>query len=389
MNPHLALTSPYPLEIDVDRAEGVFIWDKRGKRYFDLISGIAVCNLGHRHPDIVKAIQEQTEKYLHVIPYGEFIQDPQVQLAEAMNSILPAGLDCSYFVNSGAEAVEASLKLAKRATKRSEIISYKRSYHGSTHGALSVTGNDQKKYHALPLLPDVRFIDFDCIGCLSKITERTAAVIIEPIQGDAGVRIPSENYLKELRARCTQVGALLIFDEIQTGMGRTGALFAMEHYGIVPDILCLAKALGGGMPIGTFIASRSLMNLWTHDPVLGHITTFGGHPVSCAAALANVKILRDTDILSHVEKKGVLIEKLIEHPSIIEIRRKGLMMAVEFKDPETVQKIVLGCLEKGLITFWFLSDPVSFRLQPPLTITEEEIKEATAIIHEVISNIQD
>jgi acetylornithine/succinyldiaminopimelate/putrescine aminotransferase len=384
---HLAPTSPHPLEIEVDKAEGIYIWDKAGKRYYDMISGIAVCNLGHRHPAIVKAVKEQLDRYMHVIPYGEFIQEPQVQLAETLSDILPEGLDCSYFVNSGAEAIEASLKLAKRATGKTELIAFRRSYHGSTHGALSVTGNEKKKFHARPLLPDVRFIDFDCIGCLHKITERTAAVIIEPIQGDAGVRIPSAGYLEALRARCTQVGALLIFDEIQTGMGRTGAMFAMEHYNVVPDILCLAKALGGGMPIGAFIASKELMDLWTHDPVLGHITTFGGHPVNCAAALANVRELRDTKIIADVEAKGALFEELLSHSSIKEIRRKGLMMAVEFDSPETVQKIVLGCLEKGVITFWFLSDPVSFRLQPPLIISEEEIREACGFIMEVLNSI--
>ncbi|NND94428.1 MAG: aspartate aminotransferase family protein [Flavobacteriales bacterium] len=387
MKDHLALTSPHPLEIEVDKAEGVFVWDKEGKRYYDLIAGIAVNNVGHRHPAIVRAIKEQVDKYLHVIPYGEFIQEPQIKLAQALCEILPNGLDCSYFVNSGAEAIEASLKLAKRATGRTELMAFRRSYHGSTHGALSVTDNENKKYHARPLLPDVRFIDFDCIGCLHKITEDTAAVIIEPIQGDAGVRIASENYLAELRARCSQVGALLIFDEIQTGMGRTGAMFAFEHYHVSPDILCLAKALGGGMPIGAFIASKELMNLWTHNPMLGHITTFGGHPVNCAAALANVEILRNTDIISQVETKGALFEELLTHSLVKEIRRKGLMMALEFENPEIVQKIVHGCLEKGVITFWFLSDSVSFRIQPPLSISESEIREACSIIIVVLDEI--
>ncbi|NNC82036.1 MAG: aspartate aminotransferase family protein [Flavobacteriales bacterium] len=381
---HLASTSPYPLALEVDRAEGIYIWDADGKKHYDLIAGIAVNNLGHRHPAVVKAIKEQVDRYLHIIPYGEFTQEPQVRLASMLNEVLPDGLDCSYFVNSGTEAIEAALKLAKRATGRTELIAMKRSYHGSTHGALSVTGNEKKKYHARPLLPDVRFIDFDCLGCLSKITERTAAVIIEPIQGDAGVRIPRKEYLQELRARCSQVGALLIFDEIQTGLGRTGAMFALEHFKVTPDILCLAKALGGGMPIGAFIASQDLMDLWTHDPVLGHITTFGGHPVNCAAAVANIQMLRDTDIITRVEEKGLLFESCLDHPSIVEIRRKGLMLAVEFEDPEIVQRIVHGCLERGVITFWFLSDPVSFRIQPPLIITKDEIQEACARIREAI-----
>lgn len=384
---HLAPTSPYPLTIEVDRAEGIYIWDKAGKRYYDLISGIAVCNLGHRHPAVVKAVKDQADKYLHVIPYGEFVQQPQIELAETLNTILPDGLDCSYFVNSGSEAVEASLKLAKRATGRTELIAFNHSYHGSTHGALSVTGNASKRNHALPLLPDVRFLDFDCIGQLDQITERTAAVIIEPIQGDAGVRIASTEFLSQLRARCTEAGALLIFDEIQTSMGRTGKMFAFEHYGIVPDILCLAKALGGGMPIGAFVASEALMALWTHDPMLGHITTFGGHPVNCAAALATIETLREGNIISEVEVKGALFESLLSHPSIKEIRRIGLMMAVEFDSPEIVQQIVMGCMEKGVITFWFLSDPVSFRLQPPLVITEEEIREVCTKILIAISLI--
>ncbi len=388
MNHPLAPTSPHPLQIEVNKAEGVFIWDKQGNRYFDLISGIAVCNLGHRHPAIVQAVQNQLGRYLHVIPYGEFIQEPQIGLAKALNAILPDGLDCSYFVNSGAESVEAALKLAKRATGRTELISCKRSYHGSTHGALSVTGNERKKFHARPLLPDVKFINFDCIGSLRNITELTAAVIIEPIQGDAGVRIPSVGYLEAVRARCTQVGALLIFDEIQTGMGRTGKMFAFEHYDVVPDILCLAKALGGGMPIGAFIASEELMKLWTHDPVLGHITTFGGHPVNCAAALANVEELSNSKIISEVEAKGALMEELLSHPLIKEIRRKGLMLAVEFETAELVQKIVEGCLERGVITFWFLSDPVSFRLQPPLIISDEEIKEACEVIIDILNSIR-
>ncbi len=371
----------------MDRAEGVFLWDIDGKRYFDLISGIAVCNIGHRHPAIVAAVKQQVDKYLHVIPYGEFIQEPQVNLAEALHEILPEGLDCSYFVNSGAEAIEAALKLAKRATGRTELIAFNGSYHGSTHGALSVTGNATKRNHALPLLPDVRFLDFDCIGQVDSITRRTAAVIIEPIQGDAGVRIASQEFLSRLRARCTEVGALLIFDEIQTGMGRTGKMFAFEHYSISPDILCLAKALGGGMPIGAFIASEELMELWTNNPVLGHITTFGGHPVNCAAALANLKVLRDSPIISEVERKGQLFEELLSHPSIVEIRRSGLMMAVEFDNAEIVQAIVHGCLTRGVITFWFLSDSVSFRLQPPLIISEEEIKEVCQIILELISSL--
>ena len=379
---HVAPTSPHPLAIEVDKAEGIFIWDTHGKRYTDLVAGIAVCNLGHRHPNVIKAIQAQLDKYLHVMPYGEFIQAPQVALAQLLAELLPASLDTAYFVNSGTESVEAALKLAKRATGRTKLVACHRSYHGSTHGALSVTGNEHKKYHVRPLLPGVSFMHFNDAQDLDLIDEETAAVIIEPIQGDAGVRIPELGYLDALRLRCNEVGALLIFDEIQTGMGRTGALFAFEHYGVVPDILCTAKALGGGMPIGAFIASHKLMQLWTHNPMLGHITTFGGHPVNCAAALATLNTLVNEGILDEVEEKGMLFEQLLVHPSIKEIRRKGLMMAVEFDSPEEVQDVVNRCLEKGVITFWFLSDPKSFRLQPPLIITKEQIKEACEIILE-------
>lgn len=377
---YLSPTSPHPLAIEVDKAEGLYIWDTAGKRYMDLVSGIAVCNLGHRHPAVIKAIENQLGKYLHVMPYGELIQGPQVDLAERLAEILPKGLECSYLVNSGAEAIEAALKLAKRATGRTKLVACHRSYHGSTHGALSVTGNERKKYHVRPLLPDVHFMRFNVHQDLTIIDEDTAGVVIEPIQGDAGVRIPEVSYMKALRERCDEVGALLIMDEIQTGMGRTGAMFAFEHFGIQPDILCLAKALGGGMPIGAFIASQELMQLWTHDPMLGHITTFGGHPVNCAAALATVNVLRESDLICFVEEKGALFESLLTHLAIKEIRRKGLMMAVEFASPEIVQQVVTRCLEKGVITFWFLSDPVSFRLQPPLIITEEEIREACGII---------
>jgi acetylornithine/N-succinyldiaminopimelate aminotransferase len=377
---HLAPTSPYPLAIEVERAEGIFIWDKKGKRYTDMVAGIAVCNLGHRHPKVIQAIQDQLEKYLHVMPYGEFIQAPQVQLAEKLAELLPANLDCSYFVNSGAESIEAAMKLAKRATGRVNFVACHRSYHGSTHGALSVTGNEQKKFHVRPLLPGVSFMRFNHSEDIDLIDENTAAVIIEPIQGDAGVRLPDIGYLDALRIRCTEVGALLIFDEIQTGMGRTGSLFAFEQYGVVPDIICIAKALGGGMPIGAFIASKKLMHLWTHSPMLGHITTFGGHPVNCAAAFANITALVDDGIIDEVEEKGMLFEMLLKHKNIKEVRRKGLMMAVEFDSPETVQRIVKSCLERGVITFWFLSDPKSFRLQPPLIISNDQIKECCAVI---------
>ena len=381
---HVAQTTPYPLKVEVARAEGTNIFDTNGKEYLDFISGIAVSNIGHCHPHVVKAIKDQLDKYMHVMAYGEFIQSAQNRLAEKLASLLPEQLSTSYFVNSGAEANEGALKLAKRVTGRTQIISCKKSYHGGTHGALSVSGNEMKKYAFRPLLPDVYFIEFNNIDDLAQITEATACVIIEPIQGDAGVRIPSKAYLKALRQRCTETGALLIFDEIQTGYGRTGSLFAFQQFDVIPDILTIAKAMGGGMPMGAFISSKKNMEQFTFNPVLGHITTFGGHPVNCAAAVANLEVIENENLIEGVEKKGQLIESLIGHPDIIEIRRIGLMFAVEFKNAERVARIVNQCLEDGLITFWFLSCPESFRLAPPLTISEADIQRGCAIIKNAI-----
>lgn len=384
---HLAQTSPYPLKIEVAKAEGTYIYDVDGKSYLDFISGIAVTNIGHRHPHVVNAIKKQLDQYMHVMAYGEFIQTPQNKLAEKLASLLPPQLNSCYFVNSGAEANEGALKLAKRVTGRTQIISCKKSYHGSTHGALSVSGNEVKKYAFRPLLPDVHFIEFNKMDDLSMITEQTACVIIEPIQGDAGVRIPSLAYMKALRERCTEMGAFLIFDEIQTGFGRTGTLFCFEQMGVIPDILTIAKAMGGGMPIGGFISSKENMDLFTFNPMLGHITTFGGHPVVCAAALANLEVIENESLLADVEEKGALIERLIAHPKIIEIRRRGLMFAVEFESAELVAQIVNKCLENGLITFWFLSCPESFRLAPPLTISVQEIEKGCKIIKNAIEEV--
>lgn len=381
---HLAPTSPFPLKIEAERAEGSYIYDTSGKSYLDFISGIAVTNIGHRHPHVISSIKAQLDRYMHVMAYGEFIQEPQNALAQKLSSLLPETLDCCYFVNSGTEANEGALKLAKRITGRTGIISCRGSYHGSTHGSLSVSGNEIKKYAFRPLLPDVHFIRFNQMEDLSYINEQTACVIIEPVQGDAGVRIPDQAYMEALRQRCTEQGAMLIFDEVQTGFGRTGKLFAFEHYGVVPDILTIAKAMGGGMPIGAFISSHEHMQLLTHDPMLGHITTFGGHPVNCAAALANLEVLENEDLVAQVEQKGQLIAKLIDHPSVLEIRRIGLMFAIEFDSAERVQRIVEACIEKGVITFWFLSCPESFRLAPPLNITEEEIRKGCLLIKEAI-----
>ena len=381
---HIAQTSPFPLMIEIEKAEGSYIFDTAGNVFLDMISGIAVTNIGHRHPKVVKAIKDQTDKYLHVMAYGEFIQSPQNDLAEELANLLPEKLNCTYFVNSGTEAIEGALKLAKRDTGRTEIISCKGSYHGSTHGALSVSGNETKKYRFRPLLPDVKFIEFNNEDDIKHITERTAAVLIEPIQGDAGVRIADRSYLKALRAKCSETGTLLIFDEIQTGIGRTGKMFAFEHYEVIPDILTLAKGLGGGMPIGAFICSQEKMKKLSQQPILGHITTFGGHPVICAAAYANLQVIQEEKLLDQVESKGALLEELIGHYKIKEIRRKGLMMAVEFNDSETVRRIVDKCLERGVITFYFLSCPESFRLAPPLNISSEELKKASQIIYQII-----
>lgn len=383
---NLAQTSPQPFLIPIERAEGVYLYEPGGKRYIDLISGISVSNIGHRHPKVIEAIKQQLDKHLHVMVYGEYIQSTPNRLAQKLAGLLPANLNCSYFVNSGTEANEASLKLAKRYTGRTEIISCKKSYHGSTHGSLSVSGNELKKNAYRPLLPDVQFIEFNKLEDIDTISARTACVIMETIQGDAGVRIPSKKYLHALRRRCDEVGALLILDEIQCGMGRTGTLFAFEQFGIVPDILTIAKAFGGGLPIGAFISDKEIMKTLTHDPMLGHITTFGGNPVCCASALATLTVIEEENLLADVEKKGRLIESLLQHPKIKEIRRIGLLFAVDFESAETVNRIVNAAKEDGVICYWFLSHPNSFRIAPPLTITTEEIKAACAVILKAIEN---
>ncbi|MCU0421053.1 MAG: aspartate aminotransferase family protein [Cyclobacteriaceae bacterium] len=380
----LAQTTPHPYHVAIERAEGVYLYAPDGTRYLDMISGIAVSNVGHRHPHVIQAIKDQLDKHLHVMVYGEFVQSAPNRLAEKLTSLLPPTLNCCYFVNSGTEANEGALKLAKRVTGRTEIIACKKSYHGSTHGSLSVSGNETKKNAFRPLLPDVTFIDFNRPEALEKITHRTACVIIETVQGDAGVRIPSRAYLQALRQRCDDHCVLLIFDEIQCGMGRTGKLFAFEHYGVVPDILTLGKAFGGGLPMGAFIADQRLMKTLTYDPPLGHITTFGGNPVCCAAALAVLEVIETEGLLASVEAKGQLIESLLQHPAIREIRRAGLLFAVDFESAEVVNRIVQHAKEKGVICYWFLSHPHSFRLAPPLTITESEIREACHLIHEAI-----
>lgn len=384
---YVAQTSPFPVTIEVSHAEGSFIYDTNGKAYADMVAGLAVTNIGHRHPKVINAIQAQLDKYLHVMPYGEFIQSPQVDLAKKLNSILPDGLDVSYFVNSGTEANEAALKLAKRYTGRRKIVSCLKSYHGSTHGSLSVSGNEKKKYAFRPLLPEVYFMRFNEIEDLDIIDTDTACVILETIQGDAGVRIPSRAFMQALRKKCDETGALLILDEIQAGFGRTGKLFGFQHFDIVPDILTIAKSMAGGMAMGAFISSGEIMKSLISDPILGHITTFGGHPVCCAAAIGNIEALESENMVATSEAKGALLESCINHPSILEIRRIGLMFAVEFASADVVYKIVDRCLEKGIITFYFLSCPESFRLAPPLNMSDEELLAAGKTINEVISEI--
>jgi acetylornithine/N-succinyldiaminopimelate aminotransferase len=381
----LGQTSPFPFMLDIDRAEGIFIYDKSGKSYMDMIAGVAVNNIGHNHPKVVEALKTQIDRHLHVMVYGEFIQDAQSNFATTLTSLLPEQLNCVYTVNSGTEANEAALKLAKRVTGRSELVSFRGSYHGSTHGSLSVSGNEVKKIAFRPLLPDVRFLQFNSIVDLEQITIRTAGVIIETVQGDAGVRIPNEEFLSALRAKCDEVGALLIFDEIQCGMGRTGKLFAFEHFNVIPDVLTLGKALGGGMPIGALVSSTENLKEFTYNPMLGHITTFGGHPVICAAGNAALEVMRDELDFSEVNRLGALLEELIgANEEIIAIRRIGMMFAFDMVSAERVEKVVMKCMEKGLISFWFLSHPYSFRLSPPLTISEQEIRLAAAIINQVI-----
>jgi acetylornithine/N-succinyldiaminopimelate aminotransferase len=377
---HLAQTSPTPLALDIVAAEGCHLIDRSGKKYLDLVSGLAVCNVGHRHPKVVEAIKQQTDRYLHVIPYGEFVQEPQVRFAEKLTSLLPPSLNSVYFVNSGTEAIEASIKLAKRVTGRTRLIGCRKSYHGSTHGSLSLTDNEVKKYRNRPLLPDVDHITFNEASDLSRITGDVAAVVVEPIQGDAGVRVPDRSWLQALRERCDKEGALLVFDEVQTGFGRTGKLFAYEHFDVVPDILVLGKALGGGLPMGAFISSRERMHLLTHDPVLGHITTFGGHPLACVAGLAALNALLDEAMIANAVRLGALFKQLLVHRAIKQVRGEGLMLAVDLGDVDLVQRVVRGCLEKGVLGFWFLSCPTAFRVAPPLCVAEAQVREACAVI---------
>lgn len=377
---HVAQTSETPLALEIERAEGVYLIDHSGKKYIDLISGISVSNVGHRHPKVIQAIQQQLDKYMHLMVYGEYIQTPQVKLASLLTQALPANLNSVYFVNSGAEAIEGAMKLAKRCTGRTEIISFKNAYHGSTQGSLSIMGSEEFKNAFRPLLPDVRQLEFNNFSQLAQITERTACVFIEPIQGEAGAIVPQGDFLKQLSARCKAVGALLVADEIQTGFGRTGKLFGFEHFEFIPDIICIAKGMGGGMPIGAFVSSKELMHALTNNPILGHITTFGGHPVCCAAGIAVIEVLMNENLIQDVAKKETLIRELLIHPKIKSIHGKGLLLAVEFESFTQNKRIIDKCIEAGIITDWFLFNSHSMRIAPPLTITEEEIRAACEII---------
>lgn len=384
---HNAQTSTSPLLLSFEKAKGCTLYGSDGKTYLDLIAGIGVSNVGHCHPQVVSAVQQQAASYMHLMVYGEFVQSPQVNFAKALADVLPEQLDCTYFVNSGAEAVEGAMKLAKRYTGRSEIIGFYNSYHGSTQGALSLMGCETYKQAYRPLLPDVNFIRFNQVDDLAKITKRTAAVIIEPVQGEAGIRVADPTFLQALRRRCNETGTLLVFDEIQSGFGRTGKLFAFEHYGIIPDILLLAKGIGGGMPIGAFIASHEMMSVFTHSPILGHITTFGGHPVSCAAGLATLQVIQNENLVDTVAQKAALFQSLLVHPSIKSFRGKGLMIAIEFESFDFNKAVIDACIADGIITDWFLHCENSLRLAPPLVITDDEIKRACQIILKNITSV--
>ena len=388
---HVAQTSPAPQLIEVARAEGVFFYTPEGKPYYDLVSGVSVNNVGHGNKAVVEAVQCQAADYMHIMVYGEMVERPQVEFARALAEALPEPLDSVYFLNSGAEAVEGALKLAKRYTGRTEMISMRQAYHGSTHGAMSMMGapeGEEWKNAFRPLLPDTKAIRFNCEEDLQQITERTAWVLCEPVPGEAGVRPPKEGYLQSLRKRCTEVGALLIFDEIQVGMGRTGEMFAMKKYGVTPDIVCLAKALGGGMPLGAFVSSQEIMSTLTHNPVLGHITTFGGHPVCCAAGLAAMKFLQENKRVEDVERKGALYEELLkDHPAVKEIRRAGLLLAIELGESEKLYRIMDLFIERGILSDWFLFCDTAFRISAPLVISDEEIRDSVRIIRNCLDKL--
>ncbi|GAB5409369.1 MAG: aspartate aminotransferase family protein [Balneolaceae bacterium] len=376
----IAQTSDAPLGLEISHAEGPFLYTTDGKRYIDFISGIAVSSLGHRHPKVIEAIKEQIDKHLHVMVYGEFIQKPQLEFAELLISILPNGLDQVYFVNSGTEANEGALKLAKKHTSRTKLIAFKNSYHGDTHGSLSVTGRDIYRDPYLPLLPDVHFLDFNSFEGLDIIDDHTAAVILEPIQGEGGIIESDKKWLKEIRKRCTDSGTLLIYDEIQSGFGRTGKMFAFEHYGITPDILCLAKAMSGGMPMGAFVSSKENFEAFMYNPPLNHVTTFGGHPVSCAAALANLKELLDGDYLENAQRIEKKVKDRLKGKGIVEVRGKGAMLGLQLESWELTKAVVEQCFSLGIMLGWTLHSNTLIRLAPPLIIEEDLLNDVLTVI---------
>ncbi|MBT5859321.1 MAG: aspartate aminotransferase family protein [Flavobacteriales bacterium] len=381
---HQAQTFPFPSCLEIESAKGSYIYDVNGKVYLDFVAGVSANTLGHSNPIITNAVKEQLDKYSHVMVYGEYVQSPQYKLSQLLADNLPENLSTTYFVNSGTEAIEGAMKLAKRATARTEIISCKDSYHGSTQGALSIMGNEEHKAKYRPLLPNCNQIIYNDESSLKNITKQTAAVVIEVIQGGTGFITPTNNFLQKVREKCNETGTLLIFDEIQTCYGRLGTLFGFEKYNVIPDILCIAKGMGAGMPIGAFISSWELMNLLTFEPKLGHITTFGGHPINCAASLACLQYLLTSDIMKEVEGKEQLFRTHLSHPKIKEIRGEGLILSVELENEEVTQKVVEQSLENGLILFYFLFTKTAFRITPPLTISEEEIIEGCKIIKEIL-----
>jgi len=382
---HIAQTSPSPLAFEIKKAEGCLLYDTNGKEYIDLIGGISVANIGHRHPKVIEAIKKQLDAYMHVMVYGEFIESPQVQYAKLLTDNLPPSLNSVYFTNSGAEAIEGSMKLAKRVTNRTQIVAFKNSYHGSTQGALSIIGDEHWRNAFRPLLPDVLHLEYNSFKSLDEISEKTACVIAETIQAEAGIMVPSKEWLQVLRKKCTESGTLLILDEIQAGFERTGKLWGFENFEIIPDVLILGKALGGGMPLGAFISDKKMMDAFTENPVLGHITTFGGHPVCCAAGMAAMKVLLEEKIINSVKEKEELFRSLLVHSKIKAIRSFGLWMALEFDSFETNKKVIDHCIENGVMTDWFLFAPNCLRISPPLIISKEQITEACNKILNAIS----
>jgi acetylornithine/N-succinyldiaminopimelate aminotransferase len=382
-----AQTTPHPLGMEVSHAMGAYIYDTKGKQYLDFVAGVSACTLGHQHPRVKKAIIDQLDKYMHVMVYGEYAQDPAVTLCKLLAQNMPSSLNKTYLVNSGTEAIEGALKLARRVTERSEFISCHNAYHGNTMGSMSVMGFEERKQIFRPLLPDVNFITFNNEDDLQKITAKTAGIILETIQGGAGFIQPENNFLQKVRERCNEVGAMMILDEIQPGFGRTGKLFGFENYNVIPDIVVMGKGMGGGMPIGAFTACEEHMDLLSDNPKLGHITTFGGHPVIAAACLATLQELVETDIMAKTLDKEQLFRKLLMHPLIKEVRGKGLMLAIMTESPEITNKIIFKCQDKGLILFWLLFENKAIRITPPLTITNEEIVEGCGIIIEVLNEL--